>query len=472
MRGKQGYLLENTITKISLCGEFFCEKTIVILQKKLALKVFLQMTFSICVIVITVVALLASIVTDKRIKIGKKSIGLYCLIPPIGAILLLIGGRLSWDTLVSYFIEDSSVNPIKILLLFLSMTVFSIILDEAGFFTYVASCALRKTSGSQNVLFFELFATVALLTIFTSNDVVILTVTPFVIAFCKKADCNPLPHLLLEFITANTWSMLLIVGNPTNIYIASAFQVTFWEYLMVMVLPTLASGIVSVVMVYLLFSKSLAKPIKACEEASQLKDKPLALIAGLHLVLCVFLLAISNFLKIEMWIISVSLAVSLLICSLLYLVLVKKPLKPLVSGIKRLPYEIIPFVVGMFVIVLCVKVEGLSQKLYTFLQNFDSVFAYGIGTALASNLINNIPASVLFSEILANGMSAGAIYATTMGSNIGAYITPVGALAGIMWHNILSHNGIKFPFSRFCVYGMAVGVPTLLVGLIILNLVV
>ena len=70
-----------------------------------------------------------------------------------------------------------------------------------------------------------------------------------------------------------------------------------------------------------------------------------------------------------MWIISVSLAVSLLICSLLYLVLVKKTLKPLVSGIKRLPYEIIPFVVGMFVIVLCVKVEGLSQKLYTFLQN-------------------------------------------------------------------------------------------------------
>ena len=435
------------------------------------------MIFSAIVIAVTIAVLLFFIITDKRIKIGKKSLGLYCLVPLIGAVVLAIGGRLPLNELADYFVSDTAVNPIKILSLFLSMTVFSVVLDEAGFFTYVANLAVGKSGSDQRRLFFIIYLTVAVLTVFTSNDVVILTVTPFVIAFCRQADCNPIPHLLLEFVTANTWSMLLVIGNPTNIYVASAFGITFLEYLATMVLPTLAGGIASCAVVYVLFRKSLAKPMSPEKTECKLKDKPLAVIAGVHLAVCVVLLAVSNLLKIEMWLISVSLALLLIVCTLIYLAARRKPFSPLTNSLKRLPYEIIPFVVGMFAIVLVVGREGWCERIYRLFENFNPVFAYGFGTAICSNLINNIPATVLFSQVLTScatqveSLSA-AVYATIAGSNVGAYLTPVGALAGIMWHNILSHSGVKLSFGKFCLYGVTVAIPTLAATLIVLALVV
>lgn len=67
---------------------------------------------------------------------------------------------------------------------------------------------------------------------------------------------------MAEFIAANTWSMALIIGNPTNIYISSAVGIDFVSYLKVMLLPTLAAGLVALGMLWLCFSKSLSAPIE------------------------------------------------------------------------------------------------------------------------------------------------------------------------------------------------------------------
>jgi arsenical pump membrane protein len=68
--------------------------------------------------------------------------------------------------------------------------------------------------------------------------------------------------------------------------------------------------------------------------------------------------------------------------------------------------------------------------------------------------------SVLFSKILtaAPSVSVGGVFATVIGSNIGAFLTPVGALAGIMWSNLLRKNGIKITFLQFIKYGAVIGV--------------
>jgi arsenical pump membrane protein len=80
--------------------------------------------------------------------------------------------------------------------------------------------------------------------------------------------------------------------------------------------------------------------------------------------------------------------------------------------------------------------------------------------------------SVLFSSILANG-SAGisAVYATIIGSNLGAFFTPIGALAGIMWSNMIGKQGIKFGYLSFLKLGIIIAIPTLLSALFGLYLV-
>ena len=57
------------------------------------------------------------------------------------------------------------------------------------------------------------------------------------------------------------------------------------------------------------------------------------------------------------------------------------------------------------------------------------------------------------------------MYSVIIGSNLGALFTPVGALAGIMWMNIIRDHSIRFTFLTFMKYGAAISLPLLAVTL-------
>ena len=63
--------------------------------------------------------------------------------------------------------------------------------------------------------------------------------------------------------------------------------------------------------------------------------------------------------------------------------------------------------------------------------------------------MNNIPMTLAYSSILEGTSNLKLVYSTIIGSNIGAILTPVGALAGIMWIRLLKNNNIKYSFLNF-----------------------
>ena len=82
--------------------------------------------------------------------------------------------------------------------------------------------------------------------------------------------------------------------------------------------------------------------------------------------------------------------------------------------------------------------------------------------------------SMLFANIpdaLTNGDYLRAVYASIIGSNIGAFLTPIGALAGIMFSNLLNKYEVKFTFLDFIKYGAIISVPVISAALIVLMLV-
>ena len=88
-------------------------------------------------------------------------------------------------------------------------------------------------------------------------------------------------------------------------------------------------------------------------------------------------------------------------------------------------------------------------------------------------MINNIPMSVLFCPVIGNASQAvvtPAVYASIVGSNLGALLTPVGALAAIMWSNILKKNHVAFKFTSYIRNGVIVSIPALLAALAVLSL--
>ena len=428
-------------------------------------------TLVICLLTFVLVTL--SILLLPKIKIGKVNLSTYWIVALLGAIPLLAHGYAPFTDVWKQLTSNTAINPLKILVLFFSMTVISILLDEFGLFKYLAHLATKKAKTNQYVLFFSLYALTSILTIFTSNDIVILTLTPFICFFCKRAKIKPLPYLIAEFFAANTWSLMFLIGNPTNIYLGTAAGINFIEYFKVMAIPTLVAGLVEIGILFLLFRKTLKKPFDFIEENTKKPNRILTIVGFSTIVVCLIFLIIVHYINLEMYLISLICAVFLSLFTLFYLLIKKQKLEPLKNSFERLPYQLIPFFLSMFVIVVSLNHQGITNEISKFLGTTNVIFTYGYSSFVVCNLINNIPMSILYSGVsssLSGSIFYEATYASIVGSNIGAFLTPIGALAGIMFTNLVNKQEIEFKFIDFIKYGVIVSLPTITVALLMLQL--
>lgn len=432
------------------------------------------MVATITVSVLTIAEMLIFLIFKPSLTIKGKSINFYWLVALAGAISLLLLGCIepieAWQGLT----RDTSVNPLKLLVIFFGMTFLSVFLDEMNLFEYLASFAVRHAKSTQKSLFLMLYLMVSLLTAVTSNDVVILTFTPFIIHFSKKVHVNPIPYLIAEFVAANTLSMTLIIGNPTNIYLASSANIDFLTYLKVMILPSVLCSVGAFFILRALFHNQLKEPLHIIQDDVELGDKFLLITGIVHLAIAIIALSICSYVNIEMYLACIVIAGSLIIISFVYLLITKQKFSLFFRTLKRLPYALIPFVISMFIIVLSLNKCGFTALVANFFNKGDSLFVYGLTSFLFANIFNNIPMSVLFSDVLSlSGLIGrefyGALFASIIGSNIGAYLSPVGALAGIMWLSILKKNGYHLSFIHFMKYGVIISIPIMILALLALH---
>ncbi len=420
---------------------------------------------------ITILLIILSSLLFPTIKIKKLKLQTYWIVSLIGALLLIILKEVTISELYNHF-TSSKIGPIQILILFISMTILSIFLDEVNFFKYLATQVTNHVKGKQIYIFLALYTLTSILTVFTSNDIIILTFTPFICYFARHTKINPIPYLIAEFIAANTWSMMLIIGNPTNIYIATSFGIDFAQYFMKMAIPTIITGLSTLLIMLVIFWKKLQEPILLDEETAKVKNKFLLTIGLINLISCTVILAISSYINIEMWLVTLIFCISLIISSLIYALIKKEKPLILLNTLKRAPWNLVPFLLSMFTIVFTVTKCNLLQFVINIFENTDSNFVYGITSFLACNLLNNIPMSVLFTEILElSHANINNIYTVIAASNIGAFLTPIGALAGIMWLSLLKKQKLKFSFVSFMEYGAVFSIPAILIAILMITII-
>ena len=427
--------------------------------------------FIIIIFILSIIGMFVCILKYPKLKIKNFQMDTFFICPLIGAIIILfINNNFSvfWNSITS----NTSLNPLKILILFISISFISITLDESGFFKYISSLFVSKYKSSQFKLFTVLYILISILTVFTSNDIVILTFTPFILYLSKRGNINPIPYLVMEFVAGNTYSMMLEIGNPTNIYLSGGFNIPFLDYFIKMIVPTLVIGISSYFLLLLLFRKSLKEKINVFDlEISKINDKPLCIVSGSILAITTILLAISNYINLEMYIIC-SVSAGLLLLFLIIYGLTNKKKETLINPVKRVPYSLIPFVLSMFILVIGLNSFNLFTNIGTEINKIDNKYLeniiYLITSTLSCNIINNIPMTLAYANILENTNHISNIYSTIIGSNLGALLTPIGALAGIMWLRILKENDIKYSFLDFMKNGVIITGFTLGVSILML----
>ena len=254
--------------------------------------------------------------------------------------------------------------------------------------------------------------------------------------------------------------MFLVIGNTTNVYIATYFGVGFMEYVRMMALPTVFAAVVSFSLLFLIFRKKLKEPLQASELEVTIRNVPaLAVgVAGLGVctvLLIISLLIISSYIGLDMWIVCLCSAGAVMVGAVIAVIclLAKgQSLHPLKKTAQRMPWHLIPFLISMFVVVLALMNNGVTESIASVFDSELSLLSFGALSAGASNLMNNLPMSMFFVGILSSVSEPNlmpAVFATVIGSNMGSLLTPVASMSAMMWLSIVKHKHVDFKFFDF-----------------------
>lgn len=173
----------------------------------------------------------------------------------IGAGLALLTGVVNWsDIAIVWGIVWNATFA------FIAIIVISLLLDEAGFFRWIALHVTQASNGSGRRLFALIVLLGAFVSAFFANDGAALILTPIVIAILVTLRFSPattLAFIMAAGFIADTASLPLVVSNLVNIVSADFFNVSFARYAQVMVPVNLVSVASSLAILYLFYRRDI-----------------------------------------------------------------------------------------------------------------------------------------------------------------------------------------------------------------------
>ncbi|KAJ1724737.1 hypothetical protein LPJ53_001020 [Coemansia erecta] len=459
------------------------------------------------------------------------------LAPWIAILILVASTAIHVQTeVVRGFVGSDGISPYSIVILIFALAYICISLDQSGVLSYIAMHVTRRwgSNGRQLLLCFYVLSTV--MAVLTSNDVVVLCLTPIICVFSDVTRVDGEPFLVAMFVAANTASMALYIGNPTNIIAAQANGISFLQYSAWMALPFVGAAAAGAGVMYLVSMRMIPRDIEVdigIRPRDMLKRPGQAVVGCVVLGACLVTLSVSSFFGVAVWIVTLPFGVAMLVVDAIVdlystrtsnaqpnirmsvqsactvsvskeqpsdIQSVERPIDielighsqdiqsaeqqklrwhrrvqrlatqrlPTVAAVaQRLPYGIVPFALGMFIIVESLSSLGWTPRLAWVLRRISpsvacAVFTVAVVSTLACNVLNNLPMTILFTRALKHSeFSAyvdartrkGALFALIVGSNLGANLTLVGSLAGLMFQGIAGQrqrNIGYFRFMRWC----------------------
>lgn len=310
----------------------------------------------------------------------------------------------------------------RVLGLLFSLMVVMAGLRELGVFNKIACVMLKKADNSRKlylVMVFLCFFSAMLIT----NDVALITFVPFTLLLLKMADMDSLavPLVVFESVAANLGSALTPIGNPHNLYLYTAFEMSLPDFFRTMAPIT---GISAVLLLFCMLTvKKEALLTKAQEEIKQEGVKPgeikqeeesakalknrKVLLSGFYGL--TFLLSLLTVLRVlPFWIpFIVALSGALLLQR---------------GVLLQVDYSLLATFVGFFIFVGNMgRIEAVSSLLAKLLDGREILVAF-----ITSQVISNVPAAALLSGFTEN---AGDLL---IGVNIGGLGTLIASMASLI----------------------------------------
>lgn len=352
---------------------------------------------------------------------------------------------------------------------FLGIIIFSLVLDEIGFFEYLAYKAARLCGARLKVLFVVLMLLCAVISALFANDAAVLIFSPIILAQARILDLSAKATLALLLATgfmSDSASLLFVFSNLTNIITAGYFKLSFWGYALDMSVPFIASVLASTIIAYFLCKKSLSSPINTQNLKTNYQfsaNKQLFIFSWIFLGLLLLGYALGDIYGLPFCVCALGGAL------LFFAFALRLGAVSFKATIKRTPWQILWFSLGLYIVVWGLKNAGYNELLAGLLKSendFIATMLSGMLASVLSSLMNNLPAMMLMDIALSDTSLNSAIYAAIVGCNVGVKFTPFGSLATLLWLYILRQKGCEISIKSYLIFNFLLTLPVLFITLI------
>ena len=377
-----------------------------------------------------------------------------------GAVALVATGLLPWGEAL-----NGIRKGIDVYLFLTGMMLIAELARHEGLFDYLAALAVEHARGSPQRLFLLVYLVGTLVTTLLSNDATAIVLTPAVYAATRAAGARPLPYLFACAFIANAASFVLPISNPANLVVFGARMPHLAEWLRQFALPSLASVVVTYIVLRLTQRRALnEEQIEIEVPKPKLSREGKFTAIGIGAIGIVLLCASA---------LDVQLGLPTFICGMVtaaaVLLVGRQSPWPVLNDIS---WSVLPLVAGLFVMVEALIRTGaighLSEMLHAAVAQSvaKTAWSVGIATAVADNIANNLPVGLVAGSVAANDhLPTPIVRAMLIGVDLGPNLSVTGSLATILWLVALRREALNVSAWRFLRLGLLVTPPALLAAL-------
>ena len=379
------------------------------------------------------------------------------------AVVVLLTGVVTLDEARE---ELTSMAPTVVFLV--AVLVLAHAADALGVFRWVSQILQQRSLADPHRLLIYVFGAAALTTAVLSLDATVVLLTPAVIAAARSIGASPRPHSYASAHLSNSASTLLPVSNLTNLIAFAATGLTFLHFTALMALPWVVTIAVEYLIFRLFFRSELARGDSA-EPPVAARSAPAPILPLTVIGMTLLGFAVSGFFGIEpAWIAVVG-------ASVLGAIALARHRTTAAKMLYAADLWFCAFVLVLGIIVAGVANGPVGEWIAQILPgdtSYGSLLFVAAVAAVASNLVNNLPATLLMIAALGTAAPPALVLAMLIGVNLGPNLTYVGSLATMLWRRVATSAGAPPTLATFTLLGVITTPLTLLAAVSALWLVI
>jgi Na+/H+ antiporter NhaD/arsenite permease-like protein len=342
--------------------------------------------------------------------------------------------------------------------------------ETTGVYTWLAIRAGQLSRGQPLAVTAALAGTTAVLSAFLDNLTTVLLMVPITFLLADALDIDPIPLVIIEIIASNIGGTATLIGDPPNIIIAGATDLSFGAFIANLAPIAAITFVVVTGGLYLAYRSRLQVPVKArkrvmeLDAAASIEDRDELIRTVPILVLTIIVFFFHKALHLEPATVALVGATAMLLTT-------RQSLEGALAGIE---WPTLFFFLGLFVMVGALEETGaigeVADGIGSVTDGNRTAELLGITwvAALGSGLVDNIPFTATMIPVvdqLQSGNDGDDAYwwALALGACFGGNATLIAAAANVAAAGMASRAGTPIGFVPF----LKVGLPATFVSLVL-----